>query len=51
MPSGGSMFVNLLRLEVLDGTNYVNWKQWVVMLLSYYGFKDIICVEQLLVLP
>ena len=50
-PSGGSVFVDLLRSEVLDGTNYVDWKQRVDMLLSYYGFKDIICVEQASVLP
>ena len=45
MPIGESVFADLLRFEVLDGTNYVDWKQRVDMLLSYYGFKDIICVE------
>ena len=50
-PSGGFVFTDFLRSEVLDGTNYVDWKQRVDMLLSYYGFKDIICVEQAPILP
>ena len=51
MPSGGSVFADLLRSEVFDGTNYMDWKQRVDMLLSYYGFKDIICVKQAPILP
>ena len=50
-PSGGSVFADLLKSEILDGTNYVDYKQRINMLLSYYGFKDIIYVEQAPVLP
>ena len=26
MPSGGFVFVNLLKSNVMDGTNYVDWE-------------------------
>ncbi|XP_019188343.1 PREDICTED: F-box/FBD/LRR-repeat protein At1g13570-like [Ipomoea nil] len=44
--SGGFAFVDILKSEVLEDTNFVDWKQKVDMLLSFYGYKDIICVDK-----
>lgn len=45
-PSDGSAFADILKFEVLDGTNYVDWKQMIDMFLSFYGYKVIICVDE-----
>jgi len=49
-PSGGSAFADILKYEVLDGTNYMDWKQ-IVDMLGFYGCMDIICIDQPLVKP
>lgn len=45
IPSSGSTFVDILKSEVLDDHNYIDWKQRVDILLGFYGYKDVIFDE------
>lgn len=46
-PFGGSAFANNLKSEVLEvESNYIDWKQRLDVLLGFYGYKEIILVDQ-----
>lgn len=46
-PFGGSAFANILKSEVLEvESNYIDWKQRLDVLLGFYGYKEIILVDQ-----